>query len=1263
MERSTSHLRRRGRPEAKPAVVAFALGILALGTGVAAAADPNPAAFCVRRVADLSRATIERLAALQSRCADRIAQGRLPAGTDCTADATDGARFQSEARRLGSAIARSCPSDAIRAASFGGECAAKTEPRDLGTCQAEVVEQAAKAIVTSLLEAAGESPAGARHCRREASRIALERSLSRFARVQSCKARALGDRASDPGDCSGVGASSEMDELDEEAARDVVRACRDRDVAAAPPTGACSYVRTGADLATCLLGAQRDALEPVLTAEFGTDSTGTTARAALVTDAADCVRGPLARCRPGDFVLESSEMRVVVQSIQRNLFGIGQFGGQIIDAAQRLPDGTFDARDNFEEWAFALNLENTAHYTDLRIVNDGSNGLPAVIRVTGVDDLLDYINPSSAIGAFGLPFPATSDDTDLPVEIVTDYVLAPGATWVTVVTSVENLGTETIRTFLGEFIGGSGEVELFQPGYGFGEPTVTTRCPADAPNACNFFAYRGYGEAAGVTYGYVYEGAPSSTFTAGGVTIPLLGQDVPLALVGGEGPAFEIAPAGTAGDTVTVVRHFVLGDGSVSSVSDARDRIQHRAVGRVEGRVRSGGRPVEGAQVAILGEPELGPGLAPLDDNVVTVARTDADGRFALTLAPGEYEAAVGKPSMPYERGRSEPVRRGFEVEAFATARVDMTLPETGALRVTVTDERDEPIAARVSVVGFDPSPDPVNRQDVFGIIQSVTTWFGDPGVDGLHFGVAKGVLVGADGDSGELAIEPGRYRLVVSHGLEYSIDTIDVDVASGGVTDVAARVARVVDTTGFIAGDFHVHSIDSPDAAPSRRNRVLSMLADGVDFFTPTDHDFRADFRPTIEEMGVADLLSVAPGAEITPFDYGHFNAWPMTIDPDQVNGGGVDFGGGAPAGEDFPSKGSFSLTPDAIIALAKSDPGESNTVQINHIDTHFGIEGGFGLAIDTGRVPPQSEIPGTARRLDPAIPNYFSDRFDALELWVGDDRYHIEQLLLGQNMGDWFNLLNQGIVRTGTSDSDTHQRFSGAAGMPRTMVASPTDAPGDLDDIADTLSMNVNAGRVVGTNGPFLRFNAEADSTGEVAALELDHPLVVRTTDGAVRVRVVVQSPTWVEFDRIDFYVNATTERRLEPRQTSAGAITIKRYSPIPYAVQTAGVDFDIRRAPVHPGVPGAERFEATATLELRDLTEDAWVVAIVRGTDGVSQPLFPVMAASLRREGNDTLEALVDGNLGEEGVLAVAFTNPLFVDVDGNGWTAPGLRVREP
>ena len=62
--------------------------------------------------------------------------------------------------------------------------------------------------------------------------------------------------------------------------------------------------------------------------------------------------------------------------------------------------------DLMEEWAFLINVENTANYTSVVVINDGTNGQPAVIRVTGPDDLLDRINPSSVVADFGLPFPA-----------------------------------------------------------------------------------------------------------------------------------------------------------------------------------------------------------------------------------------------------------------------------------------------------------------------------------------------------------------------------------------------------------------------------------------------------------------------------------------------------------------------------------------------------------------------------------------------------------------------------------------------------------------------------------------------------------------------------------------------------------------------------------------------------------------------------------------------------------------------------------------
>jgi hypothetical protein len=71
---------------------------------------------------------------------------------------------------------------------------------------------------------------------------------------------------------------------------------------------------------------------------------------------------------------------------------------------------------------------------------------------------------------------------------------------------------------------------------------------------------------------------------------------------------------------------------------------------------------------------------------------------------------------------------------------------------------------------------------------------------------------------------------------------------------------------------------------------------------------------------------------------------------------------------------------------------------------------------------------------------------------------------------------------------------------------------------------------------------------------------------------------------------------------------------------------------------------------------LAVDTWVVVLVRGTDGVSRPLFPVVPNDLDATTNTTLAGLTDGNLGEDGVSATAFTNPVFIDVNGNGLFDP-------
>jgi len=436
-------------------------------------------------------------------------------------------------------------------------------------------------------------------------------------------------------------------------------------------------------------------------------------------------------------------------------------------------------------------------------------------------------------------------------------------------------------------------------------------------------------------------------------------------------------------------------------------------------------------------------------------------------------------------------------------------------------------------------------------------------------------------------------------------------------------------------------------------------MLAEGVDFFTPSDHESRQDFNPTIAALGATGLISVATSGEITTFDYGHFNAWPMTIDPTKVNGGSVDHSGAAPAGEDFPSFGNYSLTPAEIVAAAHADPG-TDTVQINHVHSFFGLGGNSGLAIDTGVEPPQSAIPASVRRLDPSVTNYFTDTFDALEIWIESSRSNVTNNFYGRNLGDWFNLLNQGIVRTGVANSDTHRRIGTQAGAPRTYIASPTDAPGGLAAIADTLSGHVNDGRVFGSNAPVVRITSSAASTGETGGLELGLPTLIETNDGTVDVTLEIQSPVWAAFDRIELYVNSATTRSVVQRQSGAGLVDVTTYAVTPDHVLQAGVDFTVSTVQVVPSIPTAQRLEATASLNLTGLTQDVWIVAVVRGTDGVSRPLFPVIPNDLRQSGNTTLANLTDGNLGENGILAMAFTNPLFVDVDGGGWTAPGVQL---
>ena len=940
-----------------------------------------------------------------------------------------------------------------------------------------------------------------------------------------------------------------------------------------------------------------------------------------ISDPADLITGPLADGRVGDWLLANGVARFIIQDApQRNLYSVGAFGGNIIDMELVGHPGL----DNFLEIQPGVQIETVINAQTVEIVNDGSDGNAAVIRTCGPDDVLDFVNPSTIIEDIGgLPFPAIADDANYDVEGCTEYSLAPGEQAVKMVTTLYNNEDVERGFYVGDYINAAGEVEQWtSSGVGLGEILTTD---------LGVMSFIGYGEAAGVDYAHVTLPIPgssrpgSSFFTASGVSFVMQSNSI-INVVLGSPPTFFVPANGSNSFT----RYLAVGDGSGSNAVDLERRLKGLPIGRLRGCVTVGGAPAPQARVAV------GPVTAGAIAGVASIFVTDADGCYEGTLAPGAYGVAAGRQGVPYEGNAAKPVVHPITIVEGGTVEQNIALPASGRLHVQVTDAAAQPVPARISVVGFDPSPEVTfPGGDVTGLLYDQK--------EALQFGIARVAYTDASGRV-EFEVEPGTYQVAVSRGGEYSLFTETVTIASGAPTEVAARIARVVDTTGFISSDFHVHGIASADSRVSDSDRVRQFAGEGVDNIIMTDHHAHTDLKPTIERLLFKAFVHATIGEEITTWDYGHYNAYPLRIDPTLPNGGSTDWAVAAPPGEDFRSLGAYSMPPEELKILATTGPNTTpdTVVQINHIESTFDP-----LQIDTKLVPPQSFVSAADKarfRLDPNSGNLFS-HFPALELWNGSSRGKQSEFL-DLRLGIWFNHLNQGLRTTGIGDTDTHEFLPlGAAGA-RTWTASPTDEPADIDP-AD-VARAVAAGRAVFGQGAYVQARLRADDeSGAVADLTRSGSVDVASSNGKVILEVDAQAPLWAPFDRIEIYANAETVVTSE----RGGVPTL--YGAEPSLVLVAGDDVPLAREVVDAEVPGAERwvsrFEIPFTLE-----RDTWFVVMVRGTDGVSQPMFPVFGDSLRRNGNASLADLTDGNLGEDGVLALGVTNALYADVDG----APGF-----
>jgi len=893
-----------------------------------------------------------------------------------------------------------------------------------------------------------------------------------------------------------------------------------------------------------------------------------------ISDPADLLKGDTAQGQIGDWIMGNAKARFIIQGVDRHSTPC-PYGGNVIDAAYKGAEGF--GNDVMGEACTFLQLGRTLLPEHFEVLADGSDG-PAILAVTGDDTLLDSLNIGSLMKSFvgdAISLPV-EPEIDLEMTITHYFILSGDSNALRQITAFRNEGKTTSYLVFGDLVDSGGTVEFFNPASqkkGFGYSGFT-------PEVMDFLAFRG----SSGSYAYVPEpkedGAPNASYLAiSGVAGIAVGGDSILTMLTQTPDALRENSATVVtepGKTSSVMRTLVVGNNALSTITDTIYDLRKIKTGTVEISVEDeDGKPVPGLRVSMGSSGAVTQGVS--DDNGVLTAR----------LPAGDYKLMTDRAERRVLKQDTFTVANGEK----ATAKV--TVEAQGHLNITVVDTLGEPTSAKVTVMCNGGCLEPPNSQQR------------DVSFDKLPAGVQAVVFLNVDGKS-KIPVPSGEYRVAITRGPLWSawpdneLSGQSVKVTSGKSTDVNATIQKVVPTPGWLSGDLHVHAINSPDSPIDNKGRVRSMLAEGVDVLVSSDHDYITDFGPTVKALGATHQISTVAGEELTTFDYGHFNVFPIPVDPEDLVGGAIDWGNGE---ED-------NMHPVEIFETLQAFDGEQ-VVQINHpIGGYFTI---IKLDAATGHTqapPSQFRIADTDPDPETGDTGMFSDKWTAVELMNGLNGSRFYDMA-----GYWFTLLSRGLIRTGTAVSDTHRAISTQSGGSRTYVyvGEDHDTPDSFDE--NVFAKQLNAGHATGSNGPFVEFFAENPAGDKVMVgetLTMDEP-------DEVTFSARVSIPLWMNVSRVELVGNVTD---VNPKP---GSMDPTKFEPL------EGVDVVLDDGHVVDN----QRYEVTVTIPQK-VDADGWYIVLVHGTASSEDNMFPVVPST--------------------SVKPFAFSNPILVDVGNDGWKAP-------
>jgi len=979
------------------------------------------------------------------------------------------------------------------------------------------------------------------------------------------------------------------------------------------------------------------------------------ARAQRIGALDEAIGGPHAIGRIGDFLLENDQIRLVIADTgvdprdpSKSTYGRVNitFGGTLVDADLRRPGGDgAHGNDQLAELlpGFVFSVINP---TSVKVTSDGSDGKAAEVTVTGTpSDLLQSVGllNTGLVGTTSLTFTET-------------YRLAPGKRYVELETTLKNTSAgahpfpfldptqlhdlgfnipniESLQLSvpMGQLPLFGGEQQLFAPGVtGFNvrfaiedSYQIAGGFPAFPGLVVDFLASRGRG----VSYGLTVPRSPDNyvnAYASGYPGQPLTPYSmlVPFTYAGVAG-VYMVRPPAQLGpqEQFTYTSYFVIGKGDVASVLDTVYELHGEPTGTFGGRVidEQTSQPVVRANVIILDAA----------DHVVDQVETDEGGSFLAHLAPGSYKYTA----MTDDRRSTTPV--GFTIaagEQHGVAPIEMAPPAN--LVVSVLDELGRHAPVKIQLLGHFPAADLGKDPRTFlysferGERQRPTALDGsDRFIEGAWWTI-----------DGRLSarVRPGTYDLIVTRGPEYEITQKSIVLRAGAFDAEQLVLTRAYQSDGWVAGDLHIHAQPSTDSAVPIPDRVASCAAEGLEVAIATDHNYITDYAPVIASSGLDPWLLGIPGMELTTFEMGHFNGYPLRVDPGSTRGGEFRWAG-------QPPQALF----DQLRALA-IDPSRS-IVQVNHPrQAVLGYFAQFFVDAATAQPYTPSGILGIfAPYGDEFKPENYSVDFDAIELICGkqfEDAHTFRapnplppgpfpdpqpvpgQIVLGPDgrplfpgvVETWFTMLDRGLSPTGVGTSDSHGLIGDEPGYPRTLlyVGAGKDVPGGFsrDDVIDAIHQH----HAITTNGPFVVMTIGKGAIGDTVA----------APGGSVDVAIRVRAPSWATVDHLLLYANS--------------------------------------QIVASQAIPASQGTDYQTTVHL-DLTQDSWVVAEVTGSGNMFPALTPTeyppvdatVVIKALAVGLDLSTLPLTSNLKPNRIhiqTPQAITNPIWIDVDGNGWTPP-------